>query len=167
MQAARAAPAEAEPAAVRLQSAGQAASPEPGERSENETVLASEGEPETEMTEWGGKTAGKVQDEAGGAEPAGCEGQAGPGCGAEAASEAEKRQGSAGSATRSEAAEVGGVMGASAGAKQGPAVCENEEGVAVRGPGAGWGAGMLTARPAAEPKQRSTPPAAMPVTGLI
>lgn len=136
MQGARAAPAEAEPAAARLQLAGQAALPEPGEQSENETVLASEGEPETEMTEWGGKMAGKVQDEAGGAEPAGCEGQAGPDCGAEAASEAAKRQGSAGSATHSKVAEVGGVMGASAGAKQGPAVCENEE-VAAQGPGTG------------------------------
>lgn len=136
MQAARAAPVEAEPAAVRLQLAEQAVLPEPGEQSENEMVLVSEGEPETEMTEWGGKMAGKVQDEAGGAGPAGCEGQAGPDCGAEAASEAVKRQGSAGSATHSKAAEVGGVTGVSAGAKQGPAVCENEE-VVVQGPGAG------------------------------
>lgn len=136
MRGARAAPAEAEPAAARLQSAGQAALPEPGERSENETVLVSEGEPETEMTEWGGKTAGKEQDEAGEAGSAGCEGQAGPDRGAEAASEAAKRQGWAGSATRSEAAGVGEAMGASAGAKQGPAVCESEEGEA-QGPGAG------------------------------
>lgn len=100
------------------------------------TVLVSEGEPETEMTEWGGKMAGKVRDEAGGAEPAGCEGQAGPDCGAAAASGAVKRQGSAGSATHSGAAEVGGVRGASAGAKQGPAVCESEEAEA-QGPGAG------------------------------
>lgn len=136
MQGARAAPEEAEPAAARLQLAGQAALPEPGERSENETVLVSEGEPETEMTEWGGKMAGKVQDEAGGAEPAGCEGLAGPDRGAEAASGAVKRQGSAGSATRSRAGEAGGAMGVSAGAKQEPAVCESGAAVA-QGPGAG------------------------------
>lgn len=129
-------------------------------------VLASEGEPETEMTAWGGKTAGKVQDEAGGAGSAGCEGQAGPDCGAEAASEAATRQGSAGSATHSTAAAVGGVTGASEGAKQGPAVCENEE-VAALGPGSGSGAGMLMARPAVGLKQHSTPLAAMLVTGLI
>jgi len=147
VQGARAAPVEAEPAAARLQSAGQAALPEPGERSENETVLVSEGEPETEMTEWGGKMAGKVQDEAEGAEPAGCERPTGPGHGAEAAGEAVRKQQPAGSATRSKAAGAGGATGVSAGAKQGPAVCEN---AAARGPGAGRGVGMLTARPAAE-----------------
>lgn len=157
---------EAEPAAARLQLAGQAALPEPGERSENETVLVSEGEPETEMTEWGGKMAGKVQDEAGGAEPAGCEGRAGPDCGAEAASGAVKRRGSAGSVTHSKAAGAGEETGASAGAKQGPAVCASEE-AAARGPGAGWGAGMPMARPVAELKQHLTLLAAMLVTGLI
>lgn len=153
MQAARAAPGEAEPAAARLWSAGQAALPEPAEQSENEMELVSEGEPETEMTEWGGKMPGKAQDEAGGAGPEGCEGQAGPDCGAEAESEAVRRLGSAGSVTHSGAAEEGGVMGFSAGAKQGPAVCESEE-VVEQGPGAGWGAEMLTARPAVELKQR-------------
>lgn len=165
MQAARAAPGEAEPAAARLRLAGQAALPEPAEQSENEMVLVSEGEPETEMTEWGEKMAGRVQDGAGGAEPEGCEGQAGPDCGAEAVSEAVRRLGLAGSATRSVAAEEGGVMGVSVGAKQGPAVYESEE-VVEQGPGAGWGAGMLMARPAVELKQRLTLLAAMLATGL-
>lgn len=71
MQEARAAPGGAEPAAVRLWLAGQAALSEPAELSENEMVLVSEGEPETEMTEWGGKMAGKVQDEAREAGPEG------------------------------------------------------------------------------------------------
>lgn len=151
MQAARAAPAEAEPAAARLQLAGQAALP--GEWSENETVLVSEGEPETEMTEWGGRMAGKGRDEAGGAGPAGCARQAGPGCGAEAASGAvRRRQGLAGSAARSEAAVEGEAMAASVGARQGPAVCESEVVAVEQGPGAGWGAGMLMVRPVVEPK---------------
>lgn len=121
----------------------------PGERSENEMVLVSEGEPETEMTEWGEKRAGKVQGEAGGAEPAGCGGQAGPGCGGEAGSGPGRRQGLAGSETHSEAAVVGGVMGASEGARQGPAGCGNEE-VVGQGPGAGWRAGTLMVRPVVE-----------------
>lgn len=148
---ARAAPVAAEPAAARLQLAGQAVLPGPGEQSENETVLVSEGEPEIEMTEWRGKMAGKVQDEAGGAGSAGCEGQAEPDCGVEPASEAAKRLGSSGSAIHSAAAEEGGAMGVSAGAKQGPAVCESEA-AAAQGPGAGWWAEMLMVRPVEELK---------------
>lgn len=126
----------------------------------------SEGEPETEMTEWEGRRAGKEQDETGGAEPAGREGPAGPGRAARAASAAARRPGRAGSAGRSGAAAAGAARGVSAGAERGPAGCGSAEAVA-QGPGAARGAGMLTARPAAGLQWRSTPPAAMLVTGLV
>lgn len=76
-----------------------------------------------------------------------------------------RRLGSAGSETHSAAAEEGGAKGVSVGAKQGPAVCESEE-VVEQGPGAGWGAGMLTERPAVELEQHLTLLAAMLATGL-
>lgn len=166
MRGAAAAPAEAAPAAAGSQPAARAEPPAPGEPSVNGTVLGSGGEPETATTEWGAKTAGEARDEAGEAGPAGCEGRAAPGRGAEAASGAARRQGEAGSEPRSKAAGAGEAMAVSAGAKRGLAGCENEE-VVVRGPGAGWRAGMPMARPAAEPQQRSRLLAALMVAGQI
>lgn len=134
-------------------------------QSGSETALASEGEPETEVTAWGARTAGGVRDEAAVAVPASCAGQAGAECAAEAASGAARRLGRAGSGMHSEAAGAGEAMAVSAGAKQGLAGCGNEE-EAARGPGAGWGPGMLVVKPAVEPWKHSRLPAAVLAAGL-
>lgn len=123
-------------------------------QSGSETALVSEGEPETEETAWRARTAGGVRDEAAGAAPAGCAGRAGAERAAEAASGAAMRLGPAGSAMRSEAAGAGEAMAVSAGAMQGLAGCGNEE-EAARGPGAGWGPGMLVVKPAEELRKHS------------
>lgn len=123
-------------------------------QSGSETALVSEGEPETEETAWGARTAGGVRDEAAGAAPAGCAGRAGAERAAEAASGAAMRLGPAGSAMRSEAAGAGEAMAVSAGAMQGLAGCGNEE-EAARGPGAGWGPEMLVVKPAEELRKHS------------
>lgn len=154
---------EAGPAAMGLRPAGWAETP--AVQSGSEMELVSEGEPETEATAWGERMAGGVRDEAAGAVPAGCAGQAGAECAAEAANGAARRLGWAGSEMHSEAAGAGGVMAVSAGAKQGLAGCGNEE-EAARGPGAGWGPGMLVVKPVSELQKHSRLPAAVLAAGL-
>lgn len=86
-----------------------------------------------------------VPDEAGGAGPAGCEGQAGPGHEAEAVNVAAMRQEpGADSEAQSKAEVVGAVKGVSEGVKQGPVGCASE--VVVVG-GAGWEAETLMEKP--------------------